>query len=55
MDLAEQQAMAQAEQALVSIKCLEDLLPDLIEQTQSLPVNDEIVLQVDVNYDANRT
>jgi hypothetical protein len=54
MILAEQWAMAQAEPALVSIELQGDLLPDLLEQTQSLPTMDEIMHQMDEDFIAVR-
>ena len=54
MVLAEQWAIAQAEPALVSVGYLDDLLPCMVEQTQSLPSMDEIMHQMDEDYKAVR-
>ena len=54
MILAEQWAMAQAEPVLVSVECLDDLIPSLVEQTLSLPTMDEIMHQMGEDYKAVR-
>ncbi len=54
MILAEQWAMAQAVPEVVSVDGFDDLLPDLIEQTQSLPTMEEIMNQMDEDYRAVR-
>ena len=55
MILAEQWTMAQAELAFVSVECLDDLCPEILEQMQSLPSMDEIMHQMDVDDRAVRT
>jgi hypothetical protein len=52
--LAEQWAMAQAEPALVSVEYLDDMLPELVEQTQPLPTMEEIMHLMNEDYKAVR-